>query len=1389
MTYEENKYAKFFEIDEGYYPEINESSIKDPKNKWQATFPHGDIVELLKLIERALSRTDKKSLWLEGSYGTGKSRIIWMLQNLLTCADKDFTAYFERYQNLKAEKNLREGLRTIRTGKIVAAFRYATGDITSTPKLIFAVFESLSAALKKAGCKFDGAKTLRGKIANWLEFDSANLELFRAKIQKPEYKNFFAGKTAEEIIERLKNPNAEVSRLVEEILKLGEREGILAFNINMQELTAWISEVISENNLQALILFWDEFSKFFSNNRNNLDEIQRLAELSNIAPFYLVIATHESAALAVTGDQTFRTFSDRFNHKNITMPDSIAFELIGHALKIKPAAKKDWQKLSAALKERTATPRKIVMNLPFIKIRNEKILTDILPIHPVSAILLKHLAAYFASNQRSIFNFIKNDNPKVKAFQDFINTKSPENGDLLTIDYLWNFFYGSGGQMNFRASIRAILDSYELHKKNLNSDEKIILKAILLLQAIYQESGGNVEIFSPTEKNLELAFGGVADFEGGRAVNIANDLIRKEILFKKPGKIPTFAVVTLAGDFHEIQENKKFIAENVKTADLIESVNLLKDIQENFTPAQKARFDFSAVTADNFTFRLNRLDSEFSACKLQVVISFARNEIEQTKIKNLISRALADSRYGKFIFVDASANLISEEIFNRWVEFSANEKYWRGKDNALADKMQNDAVSCLKEWRDSFTAGVFIYYPALKTENRAGFACQNIKQVSEKLSENVRKLFPYSVDAANIPGTAFQSTNLKKSAEAGILQQEFFLLKTNSIKIILDDAWQNSGKYWEIFPALNISRLKIELDSQIKSEIEKNIRVSFDEIFNFLAERGFMPLNVYAFLTGFLLKEYSAEPYRFSAGIDGNAGGAMNSSKLAEFISETFKQNLQPARNYRPKYLEILSPNQRKFMEFAAKIFDVEENISVEQCAQKFRLKLKNLGYPFWCYVDAAGENYKDFLRLLAEIANSKQAVSISALAERAGQFLASTPNAFSDLKIFLDAENGRKFFTAFIENFEGGMILNLAQKIGLENIIDICQRRITFGDRIWLHDKETAEDDLRKFIVDCKIVAESQKFSINEKSFSACVLAWKNFCGTNLKIPAEILGDCYPPLKNFFATLKEIVLREELSQSNRENFLRQLTENAAQINVAISAPLKVLQEKFSYQLGGLTENEVAEIYSKLAKNSFTETQGNFSNSLNEMAQEIKSSRKKNKMLQLWREVAGKKLPHEWSKDNRTPILVLVPKNEVPTAQKVFDTIISDAPKESEIQFAIDYLAKKPPYFAAMNDARKIENAFKEKILSDYRGLLDDNDEIRNALTENFSDDAYQWYPNLAVNEFIKNFAKNKYRQSNAHAQAHARAAQLSNTNARKMLLELLDKNYEVGLKFLKLRR
>lgn len=1392
MALEADKYLEYFEIDEGYYPEINESSIQDAKNKWQHTFPHKDIVELLKITERALSRMEKKSLWLEGSYGTGKSRIIWMMQNLLSCPENEFDAYFEEYDNLRGEIDLRERLRAIRKGKVVTARRYSTGDITSTQKLIFAVFESVTEALKSGGYKFDGAKTLRGKIASWLEADSANLELFRAKIKKPEYVMYGAltQRSAEEIIDRLKT-GTEVEQLVEEILKLGEREGIRAFNIDMKDLTDWIAEVIAENNLKAIILFWDEFSKFFANNRNNLDEFQQLAELTNIAPFYLVIATHDQ--LALEGDTSFKILRDRFTAVRVTMPDNIAFELIGHALKVKTDAKETWENICAALRDRTAEPRKAVMKVA--KISSEKILTDILPIHPITAIVLKNLAAYFASNQRSIFNFIKNTDPNVKAFQDFIAKKSPFDGDLLTIDYLWNFFYESGtdehggnvGRMNLRPSIRAILDTYALNRNTLSPDERALLKAILLLQAIDQESRGDVKIFKPTADNLELAFAGVAEMEDGRALSIASNLVRKDILFRKPGEVETFAAMALGGDFAEIERLKKELAKNVRTTTLIESAELIKAMESEMSQAQKARYILCPVTADNFTLTINRLTNEAENYQIKTVICIARNEDEQNKIYHLLGNALRNDRYHGLVFIDASSNLISRDIFKRWVENSSNEQYWRGKDNALSDKMKQNAGDCLKEWKTAFIGGSFVYYHATKEVDdvRRGISCQSMKGVIDEFKINVRRLYPYSFDDASATATLFQSSTLKALARAGADQIDYSTFKQDKIKMLLPDVWQISGKYWQIYPDLNISRLKIELDAMIKKEIESNARISFNDIFSFLLERGFMPLNIYAFLTGFLLKEYARDPYRFSAGIDGNLGGRMDSQKLSEYISESIKQAQNPTKNYHAKYLEIMSPNQRKFMEFVAEIFGVEEDISVEQSAQKLRLKLINLGCPIWCYVNASADEYKDFLRLLAEIANSKQAVSVSVLAERAGQFLSDNPVTFYEMKNFLSAKKGSEIFSDFIGKFEGGVILELARKIGAENPVEECQRRLTSGDSIWLHDKETAEGELKKLIVDYRIVEESKKFGREGRSFSGCVQSWQNLCKFSLKIPADVFGDYYPQLKNFFALLKELTERGEIPQSKREFFLSQLIENAEVIIAATSAPVKILMEKYSYQLQELNKYEVQALYSSLPSSSFTDSLGHYHRNIAESAKKMQSAQLRNKLLNLWRELTQSKSPREWSNEHRTPILAMVPQQEQSAAQKVFDTIMAPSPEEKDVNSAIEYLENRPDYLNAINDAQNIEAAFREAVIGEYNSFLTDNDEIRRELERKFSREVYQWLSDRAKG-IIGNFAEDKYYTGGAHDKVTARVEQMSAEAAKKLLIELVDKDFEVGLKLLK---
>jgi len=301
-----NKYSDYFEIDPEYYPVFNESSIKN-KVDWRRTYPHKTFIDLLKVMERMLARgtnKDKSSIWVEGAYGTGKSLIVWTLKNLLDCSKEELENYFSEYAALKAEPDLRDKLIGHKKNTIVTAYRYASGGITGDRALVMAVYESVTKALRDMRIAYKGENTLRGGVASWLS-DAKNKAYFESLITEPEYrgKGSFSGKTADDIIRLLSDPEKEVQDLMSDIFSLADSRGITALSTNMDHLISWLTDIIDQNNLKAIVFVWDEFSSYFKNNKTTLDEFQKLVELSSYKPFYLMIVTHMSGSIFGESDQ------------------------------------------------------------------------------------------------------------------------------------------------------------------------------------------------------------------------------------------------------------------------------------------------------------------------------------------------------------------------------------------------------------------------------------------------------------------------------------------------------------------------------------------------------------------------------------------------------------------------------------------------------------------------------------------------------------------------------------------------------------------------------------------------------------------------------------------------------------------------------------------------------------------------------------------------------------------------------------------------------------------------------------------------------------------------------------------------------------------------------
>ena len=1391
------KYSEYFSIDPTYYPEINPDSVKDPSNQWQSTYPHKTFIELLEAAERMLAREtgrDKHGIWVEGSYGTGKSRVVWTLQNLLTCSEAELREYFNRSDALRKKPDLMNKLLAHKEGKIITVSRYGSGEIGSIRQLIMTVYDSVTKALKAADIDYLGQRTLRGRIADWIA-DETHKQIFELLLKKPEYRGCgsFSGKSADDIINQLLNLNASADALLNDILRLADKEGITMFEISMDDLREWLTDIIDENHLKAIVFFWDEFSSFFKNNKSSLDIFQKLAELSESKPFYMVIVTHMSGSLVGPAEQgAFKIVYDRFTHSSIEMPDNIAFELIHDAMRIKEGAAHDeYLELTCELNDYMTEPRRAVCEQANI---SDEVMRGIFPIHPMAALLLKHISTSFASNQRSMFNFIKNDNSdNLQAFQWFINNYSPDNSQILTIDFLWNFFYEKGtdentsatGRSNLDSAIATILDTYPSNESKLSSlNEKRVLKTVLMMQAISKKLNNAVELFRPTDKNIQLAFQGDDSMDNGLAINtIHNMLLPKKILYiNTDGRVKEYATAAVAADQVQIDAIQDRLRNETKTATLLNAGEISGAF--NFPISIRTRYVFTDVTVDNFTISINRIINEPQTYQFRGVICYARNEDEQKKVRSFIEEAVKQDTYKDITFIDASANIMGFDRFDRYIDVAAQEEYWRPKDNKLADDKLKNKVELLGEWKTILENGSFVVYKSASVK----MPCGSMKLLNDVLADLVLKVHPLSFDNAKVSNNFFTTATWADSAKRGIRLRKTAdftrpgIFTKEYVQNLLGDV-VGCPNYVQDFPNNSVSKLKVKLDKMIQDTFQKGeVRISIGEIYEHLMSLGFMPCALYAYLAGFLLSEYSEEPYRFSVGTAGDNGGVMTPEALGDYIGEYIKHKISPIKNYKEKYIEIMTQDQKAFVDFAHDVFGVPENLSVEQAASRIRVKLRDIGYPVWCFKCIDTNSLENFIDKLADIANAKTGETVPALAGQFGKMLLQVSTASPNMAALITEENGPKAMLEFLHEFEDGEMLSIAASIGIQNVVGDVRRQIGSGEASWLWDKTTGIEELHKLLVDYKIILKSNGFDSvsSASSFFSCMQAWKEYSNF-LKIPYSVCKTKIPELSYFFDCLKNIAEDCDLSHDKHEKFLAELEAKSSAVDSLKERKMDVFQEEYSLYLTGFSEKEILKLYSKLPSSSYLDDRSTYEKNIRQEAGAIRMEQERFMLMALWENLTQTITPHEWCNRHQTPIRAMVPFVELQNASKLFQVIDNNNADKSDVAFALDYLSRKPAFITDLSDAIKIEAAFVRCIIGRYATVLTDPDEVRRHLRDHVPESCDQWYGSPTVDAEIKKLARSKY-LNGGNSAVMKKIDDMNADEAKALLKRLVTDDVEVGI-------
>lgn len=1374
----EKKYCDYFDVDERYFPCVDESAINNGAD-WTDTYPHETFIELLRALERMLGGNTNRSIWIHGAYGTGKSKCALTVRRILELPEKEVRAYWDTYEPLKKNAALLEKLLGHKERGIVTAYRYASGNINTPEQLFLAVQESIKKALETQNVTYKGEASLKESVIDWLQ-DEAHAALINTLLKRPEWESTFSQSSAEEIVNSLRK-SSDVTALMNHLFKLAAKEGITALSLTSDHLKDWILDIIKRNNTK-IVLIWDEFSDFFRQNKNSLSEFQKLVSICQEAPFYFIVVTHPITSLN-NNDDSWKIVQQRFDKVEITLPPNIAFELIGHAFKPKQAASAEWQAMTAELENYVDSARKNIMKAA--NVSSNVTMRNMLPIHPLAALVLKNIATAYQANQRSMFDFIKT--PKdldTKAFQWFIQNHGPESDrPFLAVDMLWNFFYEVGRDY-LSADVKLILDTYPQQSALMEKDQ-IVLKTVLIMQAIDQRLGGSIEILKPTEQSLGYAFeGDNSGLETGYKAIVKN-LVDKGILIATPiadGK-KVYNAAVLAGDGAKIESYKKEIREKATTRKLLEDGSSLGGAL-TLTPPLRLRYALAIdtgylpiVTSSDFTRTMDVLKHKEAGWHFPAVLALAKTEDEAQGFRNLIKKTIADESYRNIVVIDALSTPLGLEAFEQYVEYAAMAQYYQGNNNQQSKENAKKAKDVLeRDWAFRIHDGQFIVYTYAEQNGEKATGANAVHTILQTIVlTRYRHIFDF---AKGLTETQLKLTVAKQVARYGIGDMDVKGAIAGCEKNLLGKVW-NRAEYWNA-PELSeehIVIIKKDLDAMIQETFQKTGKIAIGDICDHLERQfGFSPCNMSAFVVAFLLKEYSRDPYRCM-----NAEGhrdSMTPDKLAEMIG-----NCLGKPNSKPAYIVSLTDEEKAFYELTETAWRITPNScsSPNHAGSLILSKMRAFAYPVWCLEEVDTSGVYDLVKMyinLVQNSGDKQ----HDIANDIGKIAIQRPSSAGCLQALLSADNCMRGMQLFLERFENGKLLHLAKEIGATSVLgDIKNLFSVQYSALWIG--STGEDEIRKLIIEYSVVkATNQILNVSTHSKDGAFKAWREtlkFIG----ISCESVRTSLPELDKFFTYLLKIANIEDMLPEHMSAFLNEMNNHSTEIKDLLSDTVSTFMSLYAPYLEGFTIAECEQIKNSISVDMFLLSATLSNSTVRKAAEDYKKNQVKTRLAQLWSDkTGGTKNPRMWSERYQTPILCLVSEESYQVAKKAFATINSNTASEQEIKEALEFI-ENATFFEDIAKEQFRNELFTKKIIGDYAHLLGDISKVRNVL-DTLGIDVYDWSDNPSVKSKIKNMAFVEYNAGGSD-KAIKTIDSMNSEELRKWLKELAKKDIDLGVKII----
>lgn len=986
---------------------------------WTSFIPNDsflDILDDLLISLQSNAPEDHKSLWVQGTFGSGKSHAAIVIKHLL-CDDFSEIEANAKYLTVNAE-------RFARLQKLRATKRYLPVMLKGAEKAYHArgAANYIKTGVKKSLDFYKIDHHLQTDFDSYIKLlsDSSSHNWENILFSEKSVLSYYT-KSVDAVITALKNGDVKYLELVEEACA---KRGWVAVEDSIS-IVDWLKDAeasVRLHGFSGIVIFWDEMTSLFKDNQLDeavLELIQKIAEVTFSAngdsptEIYFYMISHKNLS-----DKTIDKIGDRFNRKEYSMEFVTTYSILSHLIdrdvyalqdaKREFKKKTDVSSLLEDLESDSETP-----------VAGGRALDKLFPLHPYSAYLCTLIAKNFGSTNRSVFKFIHDDK---NGFSAFINEHNiPE---ACTSDYLWRFFEDS-----FKEDLALYGDVLQVHERyagSLNGESPIVtqvFEVVLLLNALAKRSIGD-KLAIPDENNICRAFAGVISKDSViNALSLINqrNIISRNALGLYVVESSSLPREDLDKEVEKLRKEYSTPATIINKSEFIRGELFGQITAQLFREKEFEVMDMSTPSAK--TKVANAIGGYTSGYKIKIILipcwEGAIEETKNTYLKDI--KPLAEKRN---IVVVIPREPLSTKVYDNWLKYKARENVSsrRGYPQEAEDA-QNNANSVLHTWiQDILGASFFVNFGEVSFEEAA--SCSEIVDIinnrmrkprftygAEQYRELINKQNVWNKRQAPAIISAVLNASdrdeLTKNLPGAFSPLMCVLRSLDNIDLVGNDL-----KFSPNCPVdAPLKVIKEEIDNRLNKKKQGGL-FDLDEALICLTRPpyGLYQNAVSQFTLAFCLRDYAGKLFS-------SEGFPINSAKLQDVIKAVFTKWDGGTDKKRETELRFGSEEENKFNEQIATLFDLQFSQNTQNTIAGLKLVFSSrVGAPLWAlkYLpDVSEKTVKDYTQLIEFIQRDKGVPSqrefkeINSLIER----------RFTDFKLLFTKDNFQKAFDEFIES------------------------------------------------------------------------------------------------------------------------------------------------------------------------------------------------------------------------------------------------------------------------------------------------------------------------------------------------------------------------------------